>query len=313
LARSYAVSFVIGDSAYVGTGLNYDSGKLADFWKYDPSSDVWSKKSSLPGNARCQAVAFALDGKGYVGTGIDSAGNYLSDFYQFDPTIGSKGKWTYVADFPDARIGSIAFVVKGKAFVGAGRISGGSVKDLWQYDQIKNTWVQQISIYGSKRENAFVMVINDIAYVGSGLDYGSYVKDFYKFDITQNGGQGAWLALNGLTGKNADGKSIIQPSPRKFGATFTIGNSGYLTCGTSSIAEEGDTWQYDPDTDTWVQYYSFTKNTPVAGSIREGAVSFTLTTSTGEYGYLVTGQYSPFVQLKDFWKFDPLGVEPNNK
>ena len=68
VARSEAVSFVIGDSAYIATG--YDGTyRLADLWQYNPALDSWRQKADLPGTPRSSAVAFPLNGKGYVGTG----------------------------------------------------------------------------------------------------------------------------------------------------------------------------------------------------------------------------------------------------
>jgi len=75
----------------------------------------------------------------------------------------------------------------------------------------------------------------------------------------------------------------------------------------------GDTWQYNPSNDTWLQYYSFTSNTPVAGVSRFGAVSFALSNGTKTYGYITTGGPTTSVKYDDVWRFDPTGVEPDNK
>src|SRR5687767_1635486 len=68
VGRSGAVSVMIGDKAYIGTG--YDGTHwLADWWQYDPSRDFWLKQDPFPGEARSAAVAFEANGKAYVGTG----------------------------------------------------------------------------------------------------------------------------------------------------------------------------------------------------------------------------------------------------
>src|SRR5665213_216599 len=72
VARSEAVSFTIGDSAFLATG--YDgTNRLGDLWKYDPALNSWTQKADLPGTPRSAAVAFALNNKGYIGTGYDGA------------------------------------------------------------------------------------------------------------------------------------------------------------------------------------------------------------------------------------------------
>lgn len=325
--RSGAVGFLINGIGYMGTGFNYElagqtgtPGRLKDFWKYDPTSDTWSRVADFTGSARSGAVAFALNGKGYVGTGTDDGLNPLSDFYEFDPTIGSKGQWKRVADLGYAttalqdtshtkRYGAIAFTVKNRSFVGGGH-NISDLKDLWEYDQVNNRWKSAPSIGGSKRQNGFVFVINDIAYVGGGTDNGVPARDFYKFDVTllsPDGTGPAWTALNGLTGKDINGNAIAQPRPRELASTFSIGNYGYLTCG-SVGSVISDTWQYDPATDAWLQYFSFASNTPVTGSARSGAVSF----SIGDFGYIVTGGAGN-TKFDDCWKFNPVGIEPDNK
>ncbi len=92
-ARNHAVSFVIGDTAYIGTG---DKGSTTtDFWKYVPATKTWTQIADFPGLRRSQAVAFALNGKGYVGTGRGD-GTHFNDFYRYDPTTDT---WNEVAPF----------------------------------------------------------------------------------------------------------------------------------------------------------------------------------------------------------------------
>jgi hypothetical protein len=77
-ARTLAVSFVLGEFAYLGTGTN-GLTNFNDFWRYDPVSDSWSQISTMP-NSRNSGVAFVINNKAYVGYGEG-----LVDFYEFDP------------------------------------------------------------------------------------------------------------------------------------------------------------------------------------------------------------------------------------
>ena len=64
-ARSEAVSFVINNLAYIGTGWDGLNTRFTDFWKYDPVGNVWSQVTSMPDStARSSAVAFAANNKG---------------------------------------------------------------------------------------------------------------------------------------------------------------------------------------------------------------------------------------------------------
>ncbi|MEO6358225.1 MAG: hypothetical protein ABIU77_15450, partial [Ferruginibacter sp.] len=77
--RFAAVSFSIGDKAYIGTGRddtrpityplqpsieNYD-----DFWEYNQTTHSWRQMARFMGAARSEATGFSIDGKGYVGFG----------------------------------------------------------------------------------------------------------------------------------------------------------------------------------------------------------------------------------------------------
>ena len=320
IPRSGASSFILNGAGYVVGGFNYDAvgqistpnGRLRDMWKFDPTSQTWAKVNApFPGTARSNAVAFSLNNKAYYGTGYD--GNVaLSDFWEYDPTVGTNGTWTQLADFADGqnssdstRYGCLAFVVKNRAFLVGGHYLS-DFNDWWEFTP-PNTWTY-IGSAGKKRSNAFVMIINDVAYIGGGTDNGQYVYDFIKFEVDKVENGNPWTAMNGLTGKDVNGNAITQPRPRELTSTFSIGNYGYITCG-STNGPLSDTWQYDPSKDLWTQYYSFSTNTPTAGSARSGACSF----SFGDgYGYLTTGG-SGNVKFDDTWRFNPTGTEPDNK
>ncbi|GHN03024.1 hypothetical protein WSM22_45130 [Cytophagales bacterium WSM2-2] len=328
IPRSGAVGFVINGYAYVGCGYNALSNTwLKDVWRYDAAADTWFRVTDFPGAGRVNAVGFSINGKGYIGTGTGDGFTGMADFYEFDPSSGPKGSWRRVADFgfnptdpidagSNSRYGALAFTVKNRAFVGSGTdITGGSYKDLWEYDQTNNVWIRRPSIGGSKRSYAFTMVIGDYVYVGGGIDNGQVATDLQRFDVTGVDNGIAWTPMNGLTGKDINGNIIAQPKSRSVSTTFTVGNFGYLTCGSlaSTLGVSSDMWQYDPSKDLWTQYYSFATNTPVIGSARNSAVGFALTTPTGTYGYITTGGTSSTLRYDDCWRFDPSGIEPDNK
>lgn len=311
--RSGAVSFVVNNIAYVGTGYNYKQNiRLKDFWSYDPSNEIWLKVPDFPGVGRSRAVAFSLNGKGYVGTGTSDGSTYLQDFYEFDPAAGQSGQWTRIADFPSARAGSIAFSVSGRSFVGAGnQANGANSSDLWEYAPGANSWTQRTG--GLKHQNGFVMVIGDIAYIGGGSNNDNPVLEFYRFDVTQiDINKNPWSPLNALTGRDVNGNSVAQPSPRELASTFTIDDKGYLIAGSSSTKFFNDTWQYDPAKDEWIQCFSFANNLPSRGSARQGAVGFALLSPSGAFGYFTTGGAGGN-GYDEVWKFIPGGLEPDNK
>ncbi|MDP3928667.1 MAG: kelch repeat-containing protein [Bacteroidota bacterium] len=79
--RIAAVSFSIGNKAYIGTGYNNPSRKtLNDFWEWDKATNTWLKLDSFPGVARGWALASAANGKGYITQGSDNDENGIVIF-----------------------------------------------------------------------------------------------------------------------------------------------------------------------------------------------------------------------------------------
>lgn len=311
--RSGAVSFVINGTPYVGLGYNAGLNKrLSDFYSYDGENDSWTKVTDFPGVARTNAVAFVIDGKAYLGTGYDDNQNVLDDFWKYEPDANG-GTWTSVAKFGFSstnatpalqRYGAVGFSVGNRGFVGGGEdksLTG--YKDFWEYLPGTDEWVKRPSLGGSKRWNAFVMVIDDYAYIGGGQDNGTFPQDFWKFDVTKVDGGNPWISLDALDQRDNLGNAQTEPKSRESAVTFIIGGKGYLVAGSLGYAQ-GDTWQYDPTTDNWVEYYSLNSEAPS----RYSAVGFGI----GNYGYITTGSNGS-LRYDDVWKFDPVGTEPNYK
>src|SRR6187402_2483507 len=67
-ARSSAISFLIGDKGYIGTGYtNQTVQRVKDIWSYDASDKIWSQIADFPGSGRNNATAFVIGEKAYVG------------------------------------------------------------------------------------------------------------------------------------------------------------------------------------------------------------------------------------------------------
>jgi N-acetylneuraminic acid mutarotase len=138
-ARTFAVGFSIGTKGYVGLGIKDGStaggspGYYQDFWEWDQSTNVWTKKVDFPGNARTGAVGFSIGSKGYIGTGGDGS-SYSKDFWEWDQATNL---WTRKADFGGgARSSAVGVSIGNKAYIGTG--NGGSIiyayQDFWEYD-----------------------------------------------------------------------------------------------------------------------------------------------------------------------------------
>jgi N-acetylneuraminic acid mutarotase len=92
--RADPVSFEIGGVCYFGTGYNYTSGLLQDFWKCDPTAiPVFKMVQTFPGTPREQATGMAIAGRGFAGLGMtrapDNSGDIvpalLNDMWRYIP------------------------------------------------------------------------------------------------------------------------------------------------------------------------------------------------------------------------------------
>src|SRR5882724_902421 len=181
--RSNAVSFVIGDKAYVGTGYNpqANGNRLNDFWQFNVDSG-WRQVQSLPGNPRSNAVGFGLGSHGYVGTGIGSDGiTMYNDFYEYDTLLN---QWTAKTPFPGgARFDAVGFGLQGKGYIGTG-YSSFWLNDFYEYDPLSDTWARTIGTAGdfTKKRGATAFIRKNKAYIVTGSVSGGMARDFWSFD-----------------------------------------------------------------------------------------------------------------------------------
>lgn len=301
-ARYEAVAFVIGDTAYVGTGFGGPNkgAKLSTFYKYDASKDNWSLVASMqdPNNpfknlGRTGASAFAAGGKGYVSTGFDSSFLSLNDTWCYDPNHNS---WSQKANFPGAaRYYAVGFAIGDSGYVGTGVTgsSGTITSDFFRYDPKNDKW-DAITSLKDKRKNAVSFVIKDSAYVVSGTGSGSTSAYYmYVYDRSTDTWREKSQIRNATDFSYDDDYTTIA---RTQAAAFVINNKGYLATGTVQ-----NTWEYDPVADRW------TEKTAFDGTSRTGAVGF----SVMGKGFIATGLNSSS-GLDDLRQFDPNAENDTN-
>jgi N-acetylneuraminic acid mutarotase len=80
----FKVGFAINGKGYLATGGSNNSSPGAYVWEYDPSTDLWTEKTSFEGTARVGASGFVIGNLGYVMSGM-SSNSYLDDMWSFDP------------------------------------------------------------------------------------------------------------------------------------------------------------------------------------------------------------------------------------
>jgi N-acetylneuraminic acid mutarotase len=301
--RSEAVSFVIGNKAYVGTGLFATNGQYSnEFYRLDLDLGYWEKIADFPGEMRRGAVAFTAGGKAYVSCGFNGPANkLLNDFWEYDPATD---KWTELDPFPGVtRRNAVAFTLNDKGYIATG-YNTSALSDCWEFNPVNGSWTEKASIRGRKRSQAVAFVVNGKAYVCSGNNNGEALNDLQLFDPVANNGQGTWTDLRKLTNVSDESYDDDYANIARYGAVaFTMSNKVYLATGRAGSLIS-DTWEYDPATDLW------NKKTSFEGTAREGAVGFTLK----DKGFILTGRSGSeiFDNMFEFRPFDEQDDNDNN-
>ena len=303
-ARSEAVSFVIGDEVYIGTGWNGLTTRFSDFWKFNQSSHSWIQIDNLPGMPRSSAVAFSVGQKAYVGTGFDGT-NILSDFYELNT---EENVWTKKSDFPGGkRYEAVAFSIGNWGYVGTGSDGNSAFKDFFQYDPSKDNWTE-IGFSGNKRYGATVFTYQNAAYLVTGVNNNGVMQtDFWKFDPAAPSHN--WTELRRISNLSNDTYDDSYTTITRWNAaSFVIPPYAYLSTG-ENVGYNANTWRYDFGKDIWTVKTSF-EGTPVTG-----AVGYSLTSTAGGRGFISTGRSTPGpAGSSDFvWEFFPdQNANPND-
>lgn len=123
--RYQMLSFVVGNKAYVGMGIDQNIFKK-DVYCFDPGANYWQTIAPFPGYERGSASTFTLEERGFICLGNN--GGLLTDLIEYNPKTDT---WTLRAEYGGSgRKSAVSFVIDGKAYVGTGKGYSGK-KDSW--------------------------------------------------------------------------------------------------------------------------------------------------------------------------------------
>ena len=120
-------------------GLSEAVGNVSDVYRYDPSTNVWTKVASLPAaRSHFSSSTFIRNGRiiaiGGTGNG-GTNGIPRNDVNEYDPATN---KWRYLTSLPMALKTPVAALLNGKIISTTGNASGGAVP-------VANTWIGTVS------------------------------------------------------------------------------------------------------------------------------------------------------------------------
>lgn len=131
VSRTNAISFIVGDKAYVGLGFNGIAAPpiYKDMWSYDAKTGDWTQIADLPENNTIVGILFSNAKKGYVGV-YESNETHRGIVYEFDP---SANVWRKVKMFPSgSSLNTESFFVNNRSFVFGGWWSETSLQ-VWEF------------------------------------------------------------------------------------------------------------------------------------------------------------------------------------
>jgi N-acetylneuraminic acid mutarotase len=244
----------------------------------------WSKIDNIQTFSRIGASGFSINKDIFIGLGkeLGSLDTRYIDLWRYNINSDS---WTKCSDFPgQGRVFSVAFSISGKGYIGLGHYYYekyiNALKDLYEFDPDKNTWIKKASFPGKPRQYPVCVVIGNKAYIGLGLtENWEDLNDVWEYDPETD----KWTQKADFGGT------------KRYNATvFTVDGKAYVGLGYSWTARSSlkDFWQYNPVTDTWGKIADFPGQNP-----GDAVVSFSL----GTDGYIGLGGDSGF---RHFWLYD---------
>jgi N-acetylneuraminic acid mutarotase len=234
-ARRDAVSFVIDNYAFVGSGMDSISGPtgttLKDFWRYNPSTNSWSAVADFPGaggDGVYFATGFAAGGKGYLCGGKTGPNLYSNQLWEYKP---SNNQWIQRANFPGGiRYQMLSFVVGNKAYVGMGTDQNTFKKDMYCYDPGANNWQTIAPFPGYERGSASTFALEERGFVCLGNN-GGLLTDLIEYNPKTD----TWTLRAEYGG-----------SGRKSAVSFVVDGKAYVGTGKGYSGKKDSWYVYAP-------------------------------------------------------------------
>jgi len=168
--RNGAIGFEIFGKGYVGMGLHRENTGANtyynDLYEYNPATNQWTQKASLPASTRSYCINFSIGKYLYVGLGVSNVTQYILDIWEYNTETDT---WTQKNNFPGpARKYASCFVIGSKAYIFGGMNASQYFKDLWEYDPMMDTWTQREDLPSYPRYSAIGFSVNNKGYIGTG-------------------------------------------------------------------------------------------------------------------------------------------------
>ena len=210
------------------------------------SAQSWQQIAAFPGGAQDDGAQFTINDIHYCGTGRASDFSCTGDFYAFHPASSS---WMAIAPLPQwqERQYTSAFSYDGNGFVvGGENCLGNYFNTFLKYSPLTNSWTSMPDLPAPGRAGCQHLVIGSDFYLIGGRNNSGILNEVWCFHFNTN----SWEQLNDLPFSGC-----------WRGLAAAHNNLGYLFGGRTNDSNQTgwntNTWQYDPQTDTWTTFTAF--------------------------------------------------------
>lgn len=188
-------AFTIGDSIYVGCGIDEFWNLRADWHIFDPSSDVWHLCPKLPAKPRQYASAFSFGSNGYLCAGDLGNTHYSDSCYVFD---AQTGYWQGLGSAPwKPRCAAAGFKISHYYYLLGGRNLTTKFNDIWQFNAKTGLWDSLGVLPFSGRDEMVAFAYKHFGYVMLGRDTANNLfHDLWRY----NSIDGQWTRMTDFPG-----------------------------------------------------------------------------------------------------------------
>lgn len=290
LKRDDGVAVVVGNKAYVGTGL-VEWALTLDFWVMNLDNHTWTYGKAMPPNTNRQySCAFPGNACFYV-FGGDAAG-VGADKALFKYDIASDS-WSSLTAKPGAGlIGAVCMDFGDQVIISGGKYQNNKASaEVWEYTKSTDTWLQKNDYPFAGRFRASAAVLNNTGYLIFGRDTaGAFRKEFYKY-MPSNDTWTKVMDFPAAKGRSYSSLNVAHGKLTLFGGVDSL-DTFYK-----------DIWYFNETTTSWLQG----PDIPAAG--RKGGMSWAF----GDDLFYSCGTAAGS-KVSETWKTDvPVGIKKENK
>ena len=234
-ARMVLSTSVMDGKIYAIGGMSHPPrAVLSTVEEYDPVTDTWTTKASMPTGARYLLSTSAVNGKIYAIGGWSPENRFLSTVEEYDPVTDT---WTTKADMPMARSALSTSVVNGKIYAIGGILLTGGPSTVEEYDPVTDTWTTKASMPTAARYLLSTSAVNGKIYaIGGAPGHDLVIATVEAYDPATD----SWTTKADMpTARSTLSTSVVN------GKIYAIGGALGMEEAVSTVEE------YDPSTDTW--------------------------------------------------------------